>query len=269
MKDLQKYNQRLLAAIGTLIVLGLLIIIIIGLYEFISDQVRKKSYPKNHQGIVIDQNQVIDTNSFSFSQEISILTPYQLDSNKPVFIVPIGQKDQTTKRIQIMEAGMGFSSYESVNDYYYSSFSGLYNNFVLIDYKRNIRIPIFKSKIALTEWAYMKIDTSQLILFKGTDKDINGDGRLNEEDFQSLFVFNIATLETKELSFKNQTVREFEPLNKTSKIYVRTGKDINNDNEFKNYQEPTDLYFYDVSTGESETLVPEDVKKTIQNILNK
>ena len=114
----------------------------------------------------------------------------------------------------------------------------------------------------------MKIDSVQLILFKGTDTDLNRDGKLNDDDFQSLFVFDVKTLKTKELKFENQTVRNFEPLSKTSKIYVRTGRDINGDKKFDYYDEPTDLYFYDVATGESETLVPENIKKTIQDILN-
>ena len=270
MKDLQKYNQRLLAVLGTLAILGLILIIAAGLFEFISSQIRRNSRQRIDEGIVIDQNQIVDTSAFSFSQEISILKPYQLDSLKPVFIIPIGQKDQKTKRIEVLSAGgIGFSSYESVEDYYYSSFTGLYNNFVFIDYMRNIRKPIFKSKIALTDWAYMKIDSTQLIIFKGTDQDLNKDGRLNEEDFQSLFVFDVQTLQTKELSFGNQTVIDFEPLSKTSKIYVRTGKDLNKDHKFSNYNEPTDLYFYDVTTGESETLVPENIKKEIHEILNK
>ncbi len=266
--DLKKYNQRLLAILGTLACIGLLILVLIGLFEFISTQKRRHNNSMmNDQGIVIDQNQVIDTNVFSFSQEISILEPYQLDTTKPVFIIPIGQKDQKTKRTNVITAGLGFSS-SSVEEYYYSSFSGMYNNFVLIDYIRDIKVPVFNSKIALTDWAYMKIDDNQLILFKGTDKDINGDGRLNEDDFQSLFVFDVQTLKLKVLSFENQTVRDFEPLKMTSKIYVRTGKDINKDKKVDYYDEPTDLYFYDVSTGESETLVPEDIKKKIQDILN-
>ncbi|MBN2487381.1 MAG: hypothetical protein JXB34_15505 [Bacteroidales bacterium] len=267
MIDLKKYNQRLLAILGTLACLGLLILILIGLFDFISRRIRSNWTTKNDSGIVINQNQVIDTSVFSFSQEISILEPYQLDTAKPVFIIPIGQKDQTTKRIKVMTAGIGFSSSE-VEEYYYSSFSGLYNNFVLIDYLRDIRKPIFSTKIALTEWAYMKIDETQLILFKGTNKDLNEDGRLNDDDFQSLFIFNVKTLDTKELSFDNQTVREFEPLKMTNKIYVRTGKDINLDKQFESRKEPTDLYFYDVATGESETLVPENIKKKIQEILN-
>ncbi|MEN8119008.1 MAG: hypothetical protein ABFS35_01615 [Bacteroidota bacterium] len=266
--NLQKYNQRLLAILGTLAALGLTLLIFIGLFEFISSQIRRSNRTQNDSGIVIDQNQVIDTTNFKFTQEISILKPYQLDSIKPVFVIPIGQKDQKTKRLHTLTAGMGFSS-DVVEDYYYSSFSGLYNNFVLIDYLRDIRIPIFNSKIALTEWAYIKIDSSQLILFKGTNKDINEDGLLNEDDFQSLFVFDVATLKLKELSFENETVREFDPLSMTSKIYVKTGKDINNDKMFEYRKEPTDLYFYDISTGESETLVPENIKKTIQEILNK
>lgn len=268
MADLNKYNQRLLAIIGTLVCVGLVILIVIGVMEFSSNFEWRDRSSGTESGIVIDQNQVIDTTVFNFSQEISILEPYQPDTTKPVFIIPIGQKDQTTKRIKVLASGIGFSSYE-VEDYYYSSFSGLYNNFVLIDYLRDIRVPIFDRKIALTEWAYMKIDDTQLIIFKGTDNDINDDGRLNDNDFQSLFIFNVATLQTKELSFKNQTVRDFEPLKMTSKIYVRTGKDINLDKQFDYKTEPTDLYFYDVATGESETLVPQDIKKKIYEILNK
>jgi hypothetical protein len=267
MIDLKKYNQRLLAILGTLACLGLLLIIFVGIFEFISSQVRRNRSYRQESGIVIDRNRIVDTTAYSFRQEISILEPYQLDTAKPVFIIPIGQKDQTTKRLKVMSAGIGFKSKEA-EDYYYSSFSGLYNNFVLIDYIRNIRIPIFESKIALTHWAYMKIDEAQLILFKGTDKDINQDGRLNDDDFQSLFVFDIKTLKIMELSFKDETVREFEPLKMTSKIYVRTGKDINKDKKFNYSKEPTDLYFYDVATGESETLVPEKIKKKIQDVLS-
>jgi len=259
--NIQKYNQRLLAILGSLAV-----VMIVSAVIFISDLIPRKRRASTPSGIVINENQVVDTNAFSLKQEISIMEPYQLDSASPVFIIPIGQKDQTTRRTKVLTGGLSFSG--EVEDYYYSSFTGLYNNFVLIDYTRDIKRPVFDSKIALTEWAYMKVDNSQLILFKGTANDLNQDGRLNDDDFQSLYVFNIATLEVKELSFDNQTVREFEPLSKTSKIYVRTGIDLNGDKTFSYYSEPTDLYFYDVATGESETLVPEDVKREIQSILS-
>lgn len=264
--NLPKYNQRLLAILGTLAVITLAVIMVVGAVIFISDLIPRRLTPRTPSGIVIDQDQVVDTSAFSFSQEISILEPYQLDSASPVFIIPIGQKDQRTRRTSIRTGGLSFSG--QAEDYIYSSFSGLYNNFVFIDYTRDIKRPVFDSKIALTEWAYMKVDSSQLILFKGTDKDVNKDGRLNDDDFQSLYVFDIATIEVKELRFENQTVREFEPLSMTSKIYVRTGIDLNGDKEFSYYNEPTDLYFYDVATGDSETLVPLDVKKEIQDILN-
>ena len=197
------------------------------------------------------------------------MEPYQLDSAHPVFIIPIGQKDQKTERIKVLSAGLSLTSADYFDDYYYSSFSGLYNNFVFIDYIRNIKMALFDKKMAFTDWAYMKVDATQLILFMGTDRDINKDGVLNDDDFQSLFVFDVAKRKLKELKFENQTVRSFEPLSKTSKIYVRTGRDINSDNKFDDYKEPTDLYFYDVATGEKETLVPEDVKSKIQGILNK
>lgn len=264
--DLKKYNQRILAIIGTLLLGGLIFLMIAGIIEFISN-LNWNPRPKRQSGIVIDKNQIIDTTQFSFKQEISLLEPVQLDSAQPIFIIPIGQKDQKEKRKDIAMAGLNFGS-SYTDDYSYESYYGLYNNFVFLDYKRELRISIFNSKVAITEWAYMKIDTSRLILFKGTDTDLNEDGRLNSADFQSLFVFNIRTLKIKELRFKNQTVEDFKPLTKTSKIYVWTGKDINNDNKFNSYDEPTDLYFFDVKTGEKEPLVSDEVKKEIQEILS-
>lgn len=266
--NLDKYNKRLLAILGTTIIAAFGIGIISALIAFISSLNFNNTRARDN-GIVIDQNQIIDTTSTTLTQNISILEPYQLDSSKPVFLIPIGQKDQSTRRRSVQGAGMSFASYETTDDYYYSSFTGLYNNFVLIDYTRNIKSPLFKKKIAITEWAYMKVDSSQLVLFKGTDTDLNKDGLLNDNDFQSLFVFNISSLELTQLEFKNQTVRNFEPLSLTSKIYVRTGKDINKDKKFNSYKEPTDLYFYDIRTGEKETLVPENVKMEIQEILSK
>jgi hypothetical protein len=268
MIDLNKYNQKVLAIIGTSVIVGFIVLIISGIVGLIST-LDFEDEPTRDKGIVIDQNQIIDTTISTFSQNISILEPYQLDTALPIFLIPIGQKDQETKRDKVLTAGIGFESYSKEKDYYYSNFTGLFNNFVLIDYVRNIRIPIFSKKIALTEWAYLKIGDAKLILFKGTDTDINKDGLLNDDDFQSLFVFSVSDLKTKELRFENQTVNNFEPLRMTSKIYVRTGVDINGDKKFHEYKEPTDLYFFDVSTGEKETLVPENIKKQIQKILNK
>lgn len=264
--NLQKYNQWLLSVLGSLAIIGLLVI----LFAAIIELVPSRSYTPEiaDQGIVINQNRVVDTSNYSFVQEISIQKPYQLDTSKAVFLVPISQKDQKTRRLTFITGGIGFGK-SSVKNYHYSSYIGLYNNFVLIDYTRNVRLPIFKSKIALTEWAYMEVNNSQLILFLGTNKDMNKDGVLNDDDFQSLFVFDMNTLRIKELEFKNQTVREFEPLRMTSKIYVRTGRDLNKDGVFDSRKEPSDLYFYDVSTEQSETLVPEEVKRQVQEILSK
>jgi len=269
--DLDKYNKRLLAIIGTVAVAGTVIIVLIAVagtfYNFFSHSFRSDRRAQNN-GIVLNQDQVIDTKTHDFHQELSINKPYQLDTIAPVFIVPISQIDQTTKRMEIATAGMAFGSSYYSDDYQYSNFSGLYNNFVLLDYTRNIQKEIFHKKVAITEWAFLKIDTTKLIVLLGTDEDSNKDGRLNDDDFQSLFVFDVNTLKSKVLRFENQTVRSLEPLKLTSKIYVRTGKDLNDDKKFDHIKEPTDLYFYDVRTGEHETLIPTNVKERIQGILN-
>ncbi len=266
--DLKKYNEKLLAILGTLAVVGLATVLLGSLFFFIVEQFGRNNN-QGREGVVVDQNQVVDTSTFSFSQQISVLEPYQLDTLQPIFLIPIGQKNQKSKINRTAAAGLNFDSKQYLSsDYAYSSFYGLYNNFVLIDYSKDLKTPIFDTKIAISEWAYLKIDSSKLILFKGTNRDLNKDGILNEDDFQSLFVFNVNTLEVRELTFENQTVQSFSPLKKTSKIYVRTGKDINGDGRFQFNVEPTDLYFYDAATGESETLVPDEIKSKIQKILN-
>lgn len=265
--NLIKYNQRLLAIIGTMVLVGfgtgLIGLLIAGIVQLLPDG---RDFDRRTEGVVIDKNRVVDTTLTSFVQNISIEKPYQLDSARPVFLIPIGQRDNRTSKNKIQQGGLSFN-YAS-KGYKYESYSGLYNNFVFIDYDRGIRMPIFKTKIAITDWAYMEIDSAQLILFQATDKDLNNDGQLNSSDFQDLFVFEIRDQELRKFSFDHQTVMSFEPLNKTSKLYVRTGIDMNRDKEFYSNEEPTDLYFYDVITGESESLIPEKTKKEIQNILS-
>lgn len=269
MRNYNQYNQKMLAVLGTLLCAGLVFLLLSGVYLAISSINFRRDKPRIDPGIVVNQNQVVDTTKFEFSQEISVLEPYQLDTSKPVFIVPIGQIDQKSSRTTYDKAGIAFETSYSSKDYKYSSFSGLYNNFVLVDYDRGIKIPVFNTKVAIEEWAYIKVDSSELVLFKGTDTDLNNDGRLNDHDFQHLFVFDVSTLENREFRFENQTVLDFEPLSLTSKIYVRTGKDLNGDHKYSSYKEPKDLYFYDVTTGESETLIPDSIKQNIQEILNK
>lgn len=267
--NLQKYNQKLLAIFGTMVSIALAVILLVALFDFLGDSFfNSRNKPSKPRGVVIDQQQFLDTTAFEYTQQISVLEPYQLDTTQPIFLIPIGQKDQKTRLGKVAVAGWSSQEYAS-EDYYYSSFSGLFNNFVLVDYTTDEKLPVFQTKVAITEWAYLKIDTTQIILFKGTDTDTDGNGMLNSDDYQSLFVYNVQNRKVGNLRFDNETVLSFEPLSLTSKFYVRTGKDIDGDLEFSSYSEPTDLYFYDVYTGESETLVPNEIKAELQRILGK
>lgn len=255
-------NKKIVIAVIGLIVL--LTILLFSLKIF-----KNKDRYTDRSGIIVDTEKIVDTSFYSIEQEISINEPYQVDSFKPIFIIPIGQINYRNKKYNVSESGLNFTESSYDKAYEYSNFHGLFNNFVLIDYSRNIKTTIFKQKVALTEWAILKINNERLILFKGINKDNNKDGVLNEDDFQSLFVYNLNSMLLKEFSFKNQTVLEFKPLKLTSKVYVRTGKDLNNDNKYNYNSEPKDLYIYDAETGESEVLVPQNIKTEIHNILNK
>jgi len=262
MDKLKRYNQKLLAIIGTTIIVLAAVLLIIGLFALIVSII--DSNRDGDTGIQIRNNPIQNDSDSTFvrTQQITFQDIVSLDTNGFNFLIPVGQVNLENPEKLKIRSGSGFEF--SSSKFYYDSYYGLYNNFILFEYPINKKTKIFDQKVAITYWANVKSRDVELVLFKGTGTDSNSDGIINTDDFQSIYAYFISDKKLIEYTFNGKTVVSFEPMNKTDLISVKVGIDKNEDNEFDSYSEPQEVLILDVRTRKIQNVIAPEMMNEIQ-----
>ena len=261
MDKLTRYNQVLLAIMGTAIIITAGVLLIVGLGGLIVTLINSGS--EKDTGIQIRNDQNTQTDSIAIrTQAITFNNEYQLDTAKAIYLIPVGQVNLEKEERMKLEGGSGFEYASS--DYGYEYHYGLYNNFVLYNFETGQKIRLFNEKVAVTDWTYLKIDNTELLLFKGTKTDFNNDKLLDENDYQCLFAYYLNNEELIEYNFDNKTVLEFEAMRKTELVSIKIGIDKNGDFEFDRNMEPQEIIALNVKTKKVQELISAEMKEEIQ-----
>ena len=263
---LTRYNQKLLAIIGTSIIITAGALLIIGLGGLIIAFFSADS--QNDPGIQIrneadahaDSLEIIRTQAITFHSE------YQLDTAEAIYLIPVGQVNLEKEERIKLEGGSGFEYASS--DYDYEYHHGLFNNFVFYDFETGQKVKLFNEKVAITDWVYLKIGSIDVLLFQGTKTDTNGDNQLDYNDYQCLFAYYINNEELIEYNFEHKSVLGFEHMKKTDLVSIKVGIDKNGDFEFDRKREPQEIVTLNVKTKETQKLISEDLKQEIQQIID-
>lgn len=259
MDKLNKYNQKILAIIGTTILVALVGWIVIGFgvvaYEYFDRA-------DVNEGIQIRATALdpSDSSLLKSGQAVTIDAPIQLDTAYARFVIPIGQVNIENKK---RGAGSGSSQYNKSN-YKYSSYYGIFNNFVYYDHNQGFKEKVFNEKIAISHWSYLRVGEIEVLLFKGAKKDSNGDKILDGRDYQSLFAYYVSDHQLVEYGFPKSTVIELEPMSKTNLIAITVGLDKDGDLQYESVNEPQEIVTLDVKSRKTKKLVSKKMKADIQ-----
>jgi hypothetical protein len=265
MEKLKKYNQKLLAIIGTTIIGGLLIALISGIGGLIVSAIDFDD--SEDPGIQIQNSPVSQEQTDSIkivrSQAVTFHSPIQLDTGYAKYIIPVGQVNLEKKEktdYQVRTKKKYYSSNSRRNSFY-----GLFNNFIFYDQSSEFKSRIFEDKVAITDWSYLNIQEKELLIFKGTSDDTNLDNQLNKSDYQSLFVYYMADKRLIPYNFKNKTVLEFEPMLKTNFISIKVGVDKDKNLEYESNSEPQEILILDVNNRLVTNFISNEMKEELQN----
>ncbi len=269
MDKLAKYNQKLLAIIGTTIIAIAVVLLVGGIIGAISLFVDFSNDDDNDPfGIQVNDvtaEKVDDVDAApKQKQVISFLEPIRLDTIPKLFIIPVGQVNMEQERKKSK-----YGSSYSGKGYRYDSYRGLYNNFILFDYQTKQRTKIFEDKVAISSWANIEVDNTDLLLFKGTGQDLNNDGVINRSDFQSLYAYYLDDQKLVKYSFEGKTVLSYELMNKTNLIAITLGIDKNKDAKFDYSTEPQEILILDVKKRSIEDLIPSAMIDELEDTFNK
>ena len=266
MDKLTRYNQKLLAIIGTIIIVAAGLGLLIGLGVFIISLIDFSD--SNDNGIKI-QNQTAepnDTNGFIRTQEVTFNSPFQLDTAQTKYLITVGQVNLKTDEKIRLESGSGLKY--SSSEYRYHSYYGVFNNFIYLDYSKNLTNKLFDEQVAITHWAFLKNDTIEVLLFKGTSKDDNSDNQMDSDDYQSLFAYYIGDGQLKKYDFEGKTVLNFDPMNKTDLVSIELGLDKDKDFDYERTSEPQVIFTLNIRSREVEPIISDEMKDEIQSIID-
>tara|TARA_R110002049_G_scaffold154302_1_gene318765 strand:+ start:3237 stop:4049 length:813 start_codon:yes stop_codon:yes gene_type:complete len=266
MDKLTRYNQKLLATIGTILLVGFGIALIASAIGLIISLLDFSNSDNNGLKIQNQVTTVNDTTEFIRTQAVTFNPPFQLDTAQSKFLVAVGQVNlETDEKVRV-----GSSSFSKSYNYEYSRQAqyGLFNNFIYYDYSSDLSQKIFNERVIITKWEFVKIDSIEVILFQGTSNDDNSDGQIDYNDYQSLFAYYIANNDLKIYDFGQKTVLDFFSMNKTALVSIELGIDKDNDFDFESSSEPQEITTLNLRTKSIQPIVSDQLKNEIQEIID-
>lgn len=266
MNKLTRYNQKLLAIIGTTIIVAAGLTLLIGLGGLLFSLTDFSDTDDN--GIRIQNPTTVANDSVEFvrTQEVTFNAPSQLDTAQTKFIVTVGQVNLETEENVRFNSGRGLKF--SSGGYGYQSYYGLFNNFVYIDYSKDLSRKLFDQQVAITHWAFLKNGSIEVLLFKGTSTDDNLDNQMDSNDYQSLFAYYLNDQQLKQYDFESKTVLNFDPMKKTDLVSIELGIDKDQDFNFESTSEPQVISALNIRTRKIEPIVSDEMKDEIQGIID-
>ncbi len=266
MDKLTRYNQKLLAIIGTAIIVAAGLALIIGLGGLLISLIGFSGSGDNGIRIQNPAETSNDSTSFVRTQEVTFNPPFQLDTAQTKFLIPVGQVNLKTDEKISFESGHGLKF--SSGAYRYESHYGLFNNFVYLHHSKDLTQKLFEKQVAITHWAFLKNDTIEVLLFKGTSTDDNSDNQMDSDDYQSLFAYYLNDSQLIQYDFKDKTVLDFDPMKKTDLVSIELGIDKDKDFDFETTSEPQVISALNIRTRKLEHLISDEMKNEIQSIID-
>lgn len=189
MEKLKKYNQWLLAIIGSvgvILAIGLLIVAAFNVFDDLFN-----SYSPPASVMVSSENENSEGEPKMRSQILNYGTPQLLDSALSLYVIGVGQKnlakpEEYDGQLVVIESYESKSWGRTINSSYYD----LLNNLLVFKPKESFIGPIFKYKVSIETFAYNSIGDKKMLFIKGATDDTNSDNKLNNSDFQRLFIYD-------------------------------------------------------------------------------
>lgn len=273
MDKLKKYNQKILAVLGTLTVAILAGFIIVMSYLLITELVTYREYDNRRDEITLEDNRDSQNNKLR-DQVISFNKPQLIDTINAVFLIPVSTIDLENPEIADFneisdlldtnrpDYAISMKSYKS------KSFHGSYNNIVIYFQKTNRQLSVFNTKINISNFRDFYIADKQYILINAIGDDTNKDEKLSIKDLSSFYCYSITDNKLNKITIEHHSLISYSILYDTEEVLLTFGFDKNKDGKFDPYREPAILKTYSVVTNEVQDLVKPQLRQKLQKLLD-
>lgn len=265
-EKIKNYNQKVLAVIGTVVVLisifGLIVISTVAVTEI------SRIFSSGDQDVGILSDEKIEElqQENKRQQLISYENPVLIDTLNLIYLIPVSHKTLQSAEfiddwlLNLSEAPSDYKSESRLSIQY----SGDFNNLLIYDFKNGSVEKLFKERINFRDIQAEYFKDDILVVFLASTKDTYKDGVINQLDYKKLYLYSLKSKELKEISIENSDVSQINFVDKSKDLLLKFGIDHNKDGKFDEYTEPTMIMKYDYNTGVLINITSEKINRELQ-----
>jgi len=268
-EKVRNYNQKLLAAFGTILVLLALLALVSGIFIAITELTRYTYYNDNEEGILSDEKIEELQQENKREQLISFEMPALIDTLNSIYIIPVSHKNLNGAEY-IDDAVLGLMSTSSnikTDKRYSSQRYGDFNNLLIYNIKEDTITKLFKERVNFGNIQTEYFNDEIILLIKASNNDTYKDGVVNLEDLKTLFIYSFKNKSFKEIRIDNTDVLKVEFTEDSQNLLIKFGVDKNSDGRYTKYYEPTIIKKYNLKTGELTNIVDNKLRDKLQKKL--
>lgn len=267
-EKIKNYNQKLLAALGTVLLLIAIIGLGIIILEVGSDIYR--SLKRNDQigGIISDDGVKELQDENKRKQLISYDSPTLVDTINSIYVIPVSHitldKAEGINGLLNYESALPATRYgtQVSNEFY-----GQFMNLLIYDERKGEAKQLIDNRINFEKYEIKYFEDDVFILFKASDKDSHKDGIVDLRDLTSLFLYSLKEGKLYNIGLENRAIKSYDFVNDSKDLLIQFGIDHNNDGSFNAYNEPVDIKKYVFETGNLEDVINNNIDQNLQKLL--
>jgi len=269
-EKIKNYNQKLLAVLGTILVLIGIVALVMFSYFAIVEIRRDFRYTRQESGILSGEKAEELRKRNLRKQLISFEMPVLVDTLNAVYMIPVSHKSLEDPEY----IGTGLlnllDSYGEVHyDRRYSSeYYGSFNNLLVYDSRNDDVNELFTERVNFRSITTEYFGDDILFIIKAANEDTNGDGVINMADHKSLYVYSLRKKDLRVIEVEGADIADYQIVNGTKDILVLVGTDKDQDGAFDKYREPAIIKKYDYNSGTLIDIVDENMRFSLQDKLD-
>ncbi len=267
--NIQQYNQKLLAILGTLVLVVILVYAVIGGIVVGSELIGGDGDYQDNALTISDseslgngQERVIRDQALSFGR------PRLIDTLGAVYIIPVSQVNlENSEEVLLAKEEFGLLNTFSKGSRYYH-FEGYFNNVICYDQKTDERYPLFKEQIVITEFEAHQIGGHFYLFLQGASRDSNQDKKLDEKDLKALYIYDFDKNELDRYGYEHMGLDWYYLTNDMTELMMAYAQDSNEDGIIDRYQEPSIIKKMNLNMRKVEDLIDNDLKLELQQLID-
>ena len=270
-EKIKKYNQKLLAVLGTIVALMALFGLISILY-FVGLEIASSFRNSGQDGILSDEKIELLQKENKRQQIISYQIPQLVDTLNLIYMIPVSQKTLNNPEGIEDDAVLGLldvheGSFSSGKKYRKRSYYGSYNNLLIYDAKNGNLNKLFEDRVNFEKLDTKYFDNDVFIVFTAATSDSYKDGLINANDLKKLYIYSVNEQRLKDISLNNADVIAYKFVNESKNLLVQFGIDYNEDGKYDSSKEPKTLRLLNYKSGELSEIVSKEIHSQLQKKL--